>query len=71
VEQYDKLFEYRMLGEVFDFQAPSENLAKRYHDIAIEHFKQRLGDRFSQQMLKGPVAVVNSAHRAKNRETAA
>jgi hypothetical protein len=54
MEQYDKVFEYSMLGEIFDFQAPNEKVAERYQEIATEHFKQRLGDKFAQNLLEGP-----------------
>jgi hypothetical protein len=56
MEQDFHVFEYRMQGERFVFQAQGPHDAANHQKYALIHFKEALGRRFSETALEGPFA---------------
>ncbi|HUP56632.1 MAG TPA: hypothetical protein VM598_04210 [Bdellovibrionota bacterium] len=54
MEQDFHVFEYRMQGERFVFQAQGPHDAANHQKYALIHFKEFLGARFAEKALEGP-----------------
>ncbi len=54
MEQDFHVFEYRMSGERFIFQAQGPHDAANHEKYALIHFKEALGIKFSEKALEGP-----------------
>ena len=54
MEQDYAVYEFRMSGEKFIFEAHNPMDAAKYVKYALLHFRERLGDKFSERALEGP-----------------
>jgi hypothetical protein len=54
MEQDSVVYEFRMGGEKFIFEAHNPRDAAKYEKYALLHFRERLGERFSERSLEGP-----------------
>jgi hypothetical protein len=54
MEQDSALYEFRMNGERYIFEAHGPRDAAKYETYALLHFRERLGERFSERALEGP-----------------
>jgi hypothetical protein len=57
MEQDDCIYEYRLGGEVFRFEAHGKEAAEGWKRYAVLHFQEQLGPRFAEKDILGPVAV--------------
>jgi len=56
MEQDFVVYEFRMGGEKFVFEAHGPQDAAKHQKYALLHFRERLGERFSERSLEGPFA---------------
>ena len=54
MEQDQVIFEFRMGSERFIFEAHNPRDAAKYQKYALLHFRERLGESFSERALEGP-----------------
>jgi hypothetical protein len=54
MEQDYVVFEFRMGDEKFSFEAHNKKDAAKYQKYALLHFRERLGERFSERAIEGP-----------------
>ena len=54
MEQDYAVYEFRMGTERFVFEAHNPRDAAKYEKYALLHFRERLGDKFSEKALQGP-----------------
>lgn len=64
MEQDYVVFEFRMGDERFVFEAHNVKDAAQYEKYALLHFRERLGDRFSERTLEGPFEKAEQAAKA-------
>lgn len=61
MEQDLRLYEFKMNGESFSFEARSKDEAENYRDVALTHFKDTLGESFTETQISGPFAKASEA----------
>jgi hypothetical protein len=57
MEQDFSVYEYRMCGEAFRFEAEGDLAARKTREIALLDLRDRLGDRYSEAALEGPFKI--------------